>query len=224
MLLSLPTWIVHISSMAEWGIAILLLYRYGTLINRPDIQRFALLMIPHWIGGLCVLAFHTTGDSLSVLLDASKVINFFGSTSLLYASLQIIKGVETPTNALAAMPLFLWPFLHLMGEKSTYELFIDGIFQVSSLVYLLFLVSLIFLYRKDRTVFSKLTISGFWFVLVFVSFTLVCMHFAMNVRGYATLSHDDFLHGLAESFLSISNLMIVLGIQQKIKSAKAKRP
>ncbi|ACF13076.1 conserved hypothetical protein [Chloroherpeton thalassium ATCC 35110] len=221
MLLSIPTWIVHISSMAEWGMAIFLLYRYGKIIHRSDVRQFALLMIPHWAGGLCVLAFHTTGDSVSFLLDASKVINFFGSTSLLYASLQIIKQAKKLSSAAYAALFLLLPLLG--NDKALQDLIINGIFQLSSMIYLAFLVSLLFLYRQDKTVFSKLTIFGFWFVLFFVSFTLVCMYFAIHVRGYATLSHDDLLHGLAESFLSISNLMIVLGIQQKLKEAKAIR-
>ena len=46
------------------------------------------------------------------------------------------------------------------------------------------------------------------------------MYLATIVRGYPTLSHDDLLHGLAESLLSISNLMIVIGAQRKIREYK----
>lgn len=217
MLLSIPTWFIHISSMAEWGLAILLLYRYGSLIGRRDIEQFALLMIPHWIGGLSVIAFHISGDSLEWLLDASKVINMFGSISLFMASIRIIRAPQ-PSMAIASLCFFLF---HLgLPDESLKDIIINGIFQLSSLIYVLFLISLLFLYKKDKTVFSKLTIFGFWFVIVFVSITVVCIYYATKVNGHPTLTHDDFLHGFAESFLTISNLMIVLGIRQKAREAR----
>lgn len=220
MLLSVPTWFIHISSMVEWGIAILMLYRYGSLIQRRDVEQFALLMIPHWIGGMSVIAFHITGDSAGWLLDASKVINLFGSISLLLASVRIIRSHQ-PAAGVAFLFLILFQFG--LPNESIKDTIINGIFQLSSLIYLLFLVSLLFLYRKDKAVFSKLTIFGFWFVIVFVSITLVCIYYAIVVHGHQTLTHDDFLHGFAESFLTISNLMIVLGIRQKTREAQKKR-
>lgn len=217
MLLSIPTWFIHISSMAEWGLAILLLFRYGSLIGRRDIEQFALLMIPHWIGGLSVIAFHISGDSLEWLLDASKVINCFGSISLLFASVRIIRSPQ-PRVAVAA--LFLLLFHAGLPDKTLKDTVINGIFQLSSFIYILFLISLVFLYKKDKAVFSKLTIFGFWFVIVFVSITVVCIYYATKVHGHPTLTHDDFLHGFAESFLTLSNLMIVIGIRQKAQQAK----
>jgi len=51
--------------------------------------------------------------------------------------------------------------------------------------------------------------------------TVFCIYLATEVRGYPTLSHDDLLHGLAESLLSISNLMIAFGAHRKIREYKA---
>lgn len=220
MLLSVPTWFIHISSMAEWGVAILMLYRYGRLIQRRDVAQFALLMIPHWIGGLSVIAFHITGDTAMWLLDASKVINLFGSASLLLASVRIIRS---PQSAAGVAFLFLILFQFGLPNESTKDIVINGIFQLSSLIYLFFLISLVFLYRKDKAVLSKLTIFGFWFVIVFVSITVVCIYYATEVHGHQSLTHDDFLHGFAESFLTISNLMIVIGIGQKTREAQKNR-
>ena len=76
---------------------------------------------------------------------------------------------------------------------------------------------LIVLYRRDRTVFSALTVAGFWFVLVFISVTVFCIYLATVVRGFPTLSHDDLLHGLAESLLTVSNLMIAFGAHRQIR-------
>ncbi|NTU53766.1 MAG: DUF3593 domain-containing protein, partial [Chlorobiaceae bacterium] len=91
----------------------------------------------------------------------------------------------------------------------------DAILQISSFVYITFLVLLIKVRKQDPEAFSTLTVAGFWFVLVFISVTVCCMYFAIHVLGYPSLSHNDFLHGFAESLLSISNLMIVIGIHQQ---------
>jgi len=97
----------------------------------------------------------------------------------------------------------------------------DTILQLSSVVYLTFLVLLLVLFRRDRTIFSALTVAGFWFVLVFISVTVYCIYLATVVRGYPTLSHDDLLHGLAESLLTVSNLMIAIGAHRKIREFEA---
>lgn len=221
MLLSIPTWIIHISSMVEWGVGAFLLYQYGKEIQRDDIKRFALLMLPHWVGGWCVILFHSTNDEVLFWLDASKVINFVGSVCLLYGSLSLLLGRKIKRGVLSGSAFVL---LMMVQSVQTFpELywrakFIEMIFQISSGVYLLFLISLLFVYWRDKSVFSPLTVFGFWFVLVFIGVTVVCMHFS-KLRGYPTLTHDDLLHGLAESLLTASNLLIVIGIQHQRKRA-----
>jgi hypothetical protein len=218
MLLSIPTWIIHISSMIEWGLAVLLLYRYGNLIRRDDIKRFALLMLPHWAGGWCVIAFHLTNDEIHFWLEASKVVNFVGSVCLLYGSLSLLFGRKIKREALSpSLLLIVVQSVQAFPELYWRAKIIDMIFQISSGVYFCFLISLLFVYRRDKSIFSPVTVFGFWFVLVFIGVTIVCMHFS-KVRGYPTLTHDDFLHGLAESLLTASNLLIVIGIQQRHKN------
>lgn len=226
MLLSLPTWIIHISSMVEWLIASVLLYRYGALIGRRDVERFALLMLPHWFGGLCVLVYHITGDAVPFWFDASKVMNLVGSSALLYATLTIIfksnPKLQVPSGSagVAAMGLLVSTY----GEMMWRAYFVNLAFQLSSVVYLAFLISLIVLYRRDPTVLSPLSIFGFWFLLVFVSVAAVCNYYATQVRGFPTLTHDDLLHGFAESFLTLTNLFIVAGIRQKLRTVEQLAP
>lgn len=216
MLLSLPNWLIHISSSLEWGIASFMMYRYGQLIGRNDVQRFGLFMIPHWIGSWFVLAYHVSGDTIPVLLDLSETVNLLGSTTLLYASLGILKTIKKhgTANIMAAAGLFL-----ISGRPQSYmgEDIFDLILQISSVVYLSFLVTLILIRKRDPSVFSGLTVAGFWFVLVFIGVTVFLMYVSAEIRGYPTLTHDDLLHGSAESLLTISNLMIVLGIHRQIK-------
>ena len=219
MLLSLPNWVIHISSALEWGIAAALLFHYGKITGRREIRLFGLAMLPHWSGSFFVLSYHISGDSIPLLLDMSELINLFGSTALLLATLNLLKSIKKApaagyTAAIAAIMIAGKPQSYLGAD------IFDAILQLSSVVYLTFLVLLLIVHKRDNTIFSGLTIAGFWFVLVFISVTIFCMYLATQVRGYSTLSHDDLLHGLAESLLTVSNLMIAFGAHRKIREYK----
>jgi Protein of unknown function (DUF3593)/Protein of unknown function (DUF2499) len=219
MLLSFPNWVIHISSALEWGIAAALLFYYGKITGRREIRLFGLAMLPHWSGSFFVLSYHISGDSIPLLLDMSELINLFGSTALLLATLNLLKSTKKVpaagyTAAIAAIMIAGKPQSYLGAD------IFDAILQLSSVVYLAFLVLLVIVHKRDKTIFSGLTIAGFWFVLVFISVTIFCMYLATQVRGYSTLSHDDLLHGLAESLLTVSNLMIAFGAHRKIREFK----
>ena len=219
MLLSFPNWVIHISSALEWGIAAALLFHYGKITGRREIRLFGLAMLPHWSGSFFVLSYHISGDSIPLLLDMSELINLFGSTALLLATLNLLKSTKKVpaagyTAAIAAIMIAGKPQSYLGAD------IFDAILQLSSVVYLTFLVLLLIVHKRDKTIFSGLTIAGFWFVLVFISVTIFCMYLATQVRGYSTLSHDDLLHGLAESLLTVSNLMIAFGAHRKIREYK----
>ena len=215
-LLSLPNWFIHISSSLEWGIAALMMYRYGKIAGRADIRFFGLSMLPHWIGSFFVLAYHITTDSIPLLLDLSETINLLGSISLFWATLRILRHSG---NSYAAGFAGCLGTVMIAGKPQSYmgdDVF-DAILQISSVVYISFLVAMIMVRRRDPSVFSGLTVAGFWFVLVFISVTVFFMYLATEVRGFHSLSHDDLLHGSAESLLTVSNLMIVLGIHRQTR-------
>jgi hypothetical protein len=227
MLLSPLNWLIHLSSSLEWGVALIMLYRYGQFIGRKDVRRFALFMLPHWIGSWFVLLYHISGDTIMRFLEMSEVINLVGSIALLYATLKILKGDEKreAKPAKAWMGSLFGGVMLVAGGSTPYSFMMgsswfDAVLQVSSIVYLTFLVLLLKVRKKDTEVFSGLTVAGFWFVLVFISVTVVCMYIAIHVLGYQSLSHDDLLHGFAESLLSVSNLMIVIGIHKQRKLAE----
>jgi hypothetical protein len=230
MLLSPLNWIIHISSSLEWGVALVMMYHYGRLVGRRDIRRFALFMLPHWTGSWFVLAYHISGDAIMLLLELSEAINLVGSFALLYATLKILKGDEKreakPRTALMGA-LTGGAALAAGGGAPGYSFLMgkswfDAVLQVSSVVYLTFLVLLLRVRKQDPEAFSALTVAGFWFVLVFISVTVVCMYVAIHALGYKSLSHNDFLHGMAESLLSASNLMIAIGVHKQTKLAEGR--
>ncbi|MFN5513637.1 MAG: DUF3593 domain-containing protein [Cyanobacteriota bacterium] len=81
----------------------------------------------------------------------------------------------------------------------------ESLFALSLFPYLGFLW---FLSRSPQT--PRLALAGFYFLLVFVALTIPAGIYAQIHYG-AQLADVDWLHGGAEVFLSISNLLVVLG-------------
>ena len=82
-------------------------------------------------------------------------------------------------------------------------------FQASLLPYLIFLYLLA--YRGNRI--PSVGLFGFQYLLLFVAMTIAAGIVAKASYGYS-LADVDWLHGLSESLLTVSNLLIVLGFNE----------
>ena len=83
-------------------------------------------------------------------------------------------------------------------------------FALSLFPYLAFLW---FLTRSGKT--PKLALIGFYMLLVFVAVTIPAGIYA-KVALADQLANVDWLHGGAEFFLTLSNILVVLGFRQAI--------
>ncbi|MFW6359773.1 MAG: DUF3593 domain-containing protein [Chroococcales cyanobacterium] len=90
----------------------------------------------------------------------------------------------------------------------------DSLFALSLFPYLGFLW---FITRSGKM--PRLALIGFYFLLVFVGVTIPAGIYAKVHYGEA-LANVDWLHGSAESFLTISNILVVLGFRQAIIQRK----
>ncbi|MGL5805132.1 MAG: DUF3593 domain-containing protein [Xenococcaceae cyanobacterium] len=86
----------------------------------------------------------------------------------------------------------------------------DTLFAVSLFPYLGFLW---FLTRSEKT--PRLALIGFYMLLVFVAVTIPAGIYAKIHYG-ESLANVDWLHGSAEFFLTLSNILVVLGFRQAI--------
>lgn len=86
----------------------------------------------------------------------------------------------------------------------------DTLFALSLFPYLGFLW---FLTRSGQT--PRLALIGFYGTLVFVAVTIPAGIYSLRVYQQA-LANVDWLHGAAEFFLTLSNILIVLGFRQAI--------
>ncbi|PKA66686.1 hypothetical protein AXF42_Ash003341 [Apostasia shenzhenica] len=91
------------------------------------------------------------------------------------------------------------------------------LFAVSLLPYLGFLYYI----TKSKTA-PKLTLFGFYFLLAFVGVTIPAGIYAKLHYG-TSLSNVDWLHGGAESLLTLTNLFIVLGLRSALRKVTAEK-
>ncbi|MGY6530097.1 MAG: DUF3593 domain-containing protein [Cyanobacterium sp.] len=87
---------------------------------------------------------------------------------------------------------------------------IESLFAVSLFPYLAFLW---FLTKSGKT--PKLALKGFYILLVFVVVTIPAGIYA-KVHYDTSLANVDWLHGGAEFFLTLSNILVVLGFRQAV--------
>lgn len=86
----------------------------------------------------------------------------------------------------------------------------ETLFALSLFPYLGFLW---FLTRTQQT--PRLALVGFYMTLVFVAVTIPAGIYAQVAYG-ESLANVDFLHGSAEFFLTLANILVVLGFRQAI--------
>lgn len=100
-------------------------------------------------------------------------------------------------------------FLPIPSELSSY-FSKENLFALSLFPYLGFLW---FLTRSRQA--PRLALIGFYMTLVFVGVTIPAGIYAKVAYG-ENLANVDWLHGGAESFLTLSNILIVLGFRQAV--------
>lgn len=86
----------------------------------------------------------------------------------------------------------------------------ETLFALSLFPYLAFLW---FLTRSGKT--PRLALIGFYMTLVFVAVTIPAGIYA-KVAFDRNLADVDWLHGGAEAFLTLSNILVALGFRQAI--------
>lgn len=91
----------------------------------------------------------------------------------------------------------------------------DTLFALSLFPYLGFLW---FLTRSAQA--PRLALIGFYCTLVFVAITIPAGIYAKVAYGQS-LANVDALHGSAELFLTLSNILIVLGFREAVIKARS---
>ena len=102
---------------------------------------------------------------------------------------------------------FLIKFIDKLGSIDNTALFAASIFPYA--------IFLFYLYKINS--FNKFVKTGFTLTVLFVFITILVSIFTLNYYD-KTLVEVDFLHGLAESFLTLSDFVILLGFIKILNS------
>jgi hypothetical protein len=92
--LSFGTWIIHISSLLEWMVAMILVWRYATVTNEPAWKGFAFAMIPALMGGTAVVVWHYFDNDLALswMGHFQGAMTLLGNVTLMMAAYGLYRG------------------------------------------------------------------------------------------------------------------------------------
>lgn len=91
--LSLPTWVIHVSSLIEWLVAMGLVWRYAEASGNPRWRGLTWGMLPLHSSGICACTFHLfyNAPSLNLLVAIQAALTCFGNGTMAYAAYRISK-------------------------------------------------------------------------------------------------------------------------------------
>ena len=95
--LSFGTWLIHISSVIEWILAIFVVYKISEFKKFNLFFLLSIAMIPNLIGAMCAITWHIydNQDILYGLVTLQGIFTFIGNSTLALAAIKIFRGTET---------------------------------------------------------------------------------------------------------------------------------
>lgn len=98
--LSLPTWMIHISSVLEWMAAMWFIWQFATVTQRPVWRWLAIGMFPALISAMAACTWHffdnDPGFDWLVTLQAAMTVG--GNATLCLAAWWIWRQSQTPAS------------------------------------------------------------------------------------------------------------------------------
>ncbi|KAF5203153.1 1-acyl-sn-glycerol-3-phosphate acyltransferase [Thalictrum thalictroides] len=161
----------------------------------------------------CMLSLYKTSTSLlpSALLGSSPNIQknpLRKCSNLKYCRSRRVIVNRRRAICCGLIPVDPWaPTIETQGIAS--QLFAASLFPYLGFLYFI---------TKSKTA-PKVTLFGFYFLLAFVGATIPAGIYA-KVHYGTSLSNVDWLHGGAESLLTLTNLFIVMGLREALRKAK----
>lgn len=106
--LSIPTWVIHISSVIEWIFAIWLVWTYSEVSQRPAWRGLAIAMLPALVSAMCACTWHyfNNAASLEWLVTFQALLTLIGNSTLCLAGWWIWRSARlaSKTAATATIP------------------------------------------------------------------------------------------------------------------------
>ena len=92
--LSFATWVIHISSVLEWIVAIFVINHISSYRNYSYFFWFGLAMIPNLIGAMCAITWHIFDNPMELygLVSLQGIFTTIGNSTLAVASFYLYKS------------------------------------------------------------------------------------------------------------------------------------
>ncbi|ELS01232.1 Protein of unknown function (DUF2499) [Xenococcus sp. PCC 7305] len=92
--LSIPTWIVHVSSVIEWIAAIWFIWRYGEVTRDRDWWVLSFAMLPALVSAMCACTWHffDNVEYLEWLVTVQALMTVAGNVTLCLAGWWIYRN------------------------------------------------------------------------------------------------------------------------------------
>jgi len=111
--LSIPTWMIHLSSVVEWIAAIWLIWTYGEASHNQAWQLLSLAMLPALVSAMCACTWHFFDNAPDlewlVTLQAWNTLlgNFtlWGAAWWIWRTARLARPVQYPASGPASAPL-----------------------------------------------------------------------------------------------------------------------
>ena len=89
--LSIPTWVVHVSSLLEWLVAMGLVWRIGDASGNPRWKGLTWAMIPSHSSGICACVYHFfyNAPSVGYVVLLQALLTFVGNSPLAFATYRL---------------------------------------------------------------------------------------------------------------------------------------
>ena len=96
--LSIPTWIIHVSSVIEWIAAIWFVWRYGELTGDRAWWGLSAAMLPALVSAMCACTWHFFDNSptLEWLVTVQAALTVVGNTTVCIAAWWIWRRSRCP--------------------------------------------------------------------------------------------------------------------------------
>ncbi len=98
--LSIPTWIIHTSSVIEWIVAIWLVWLYAELSGRLAWRSLSWGMLPALVSAMCACTWHffDNAPALDWLVTLQATMTVVGNCTLMAAAWWIWRSRPNPHN------------------------------------------------------------------------------------------------------------------------------
>jgi hypothetical protein len=104
--LSIPTWIIHISSVLEWAVAIWLIWIYADVSGNRAWRSLSLAMFPAFVSAMCACTWHffDNAPSLEWLVTVQAAMTVIGNTTLCLAAWWIWRSPRPEQSTSSTVP------------------------------------------------------------------------------------------------------------------------